>query len=346
MKVVDNVETLTTWFTHILSLLNYFIWGFGIAYLLNPIVVYIEKKTKIHRSFSILITYTLFLGLITFAITLISPKIANSIADLLGQMPDFIPKAESWINSIVAKYIIYDKYGLSGYIEDNINAIVTYANNLLKSILNLVFSNLINFTSTMFKLVSGIVISVYFLKDKEVIIKNIKKFIYSILNEATASSIINFGNNANEIFSRYVLGRLIDSLLIGIICFAGLEVLNIPYALLLSFIIGITNMIPYFGNVIGLVPASIITLFSSPLKTLELIIFIMILSQMDGWFLSPRIIGRQIGISPLLIILAIAVGGSIFGIIGLFLGVPVMAVIKALIEHYINRKLEKKGIQI
>jgi predicted PurR-regulated permease PerM len=314
--------------------------------LLNPIVVYIEKKTKINRTFSILITYTLFLGLITFVITLISPKIANSIADLLGQMPDFIPKVEGWISSAIEKYRIYDNYGLIGYIQDNINSIVTYANNLLRSTLNLVFSNLINFTSTLFKLVSGIVISVYFLKDKEVIIKNIKKFIYSLLSEATGSSIIKFGNNANEIFSGYVLGRLIDSLLIGIICFAGLEVLNIPYALLLSFIIGITNMIPYFGNVIGLVPASIITLFSSPLKTIELIIFIMILSQMDGWFLSPRIIGRQIGISPLLIILAIAVGGSIFGIIGLFLGVPVMAVIKALIEHYINRKLEKKGIQI
>jgi predicted PurR-regulated permease PerM len=270
----------------------------------------------------------------------------KQIADLLGQMHGFIPNAEHWINSTIEGYRVYDRYGFVGYIEDNLSDIISYANIILKSTLNLVFSNLINFTSTLFKLASGIVISVYFLKDKEVIIKNIKKFIYSFMSETTASSVISFGTNANEIFSRYVLGRFIDSLLIGIICFAGLEALNIPYALLISFIIWITNMIPYFGNAIGLVPTGIITLFSSPLKTLELLIFVIILSQMDGWFLSPRIVGKQIGLSPLLIILAIALGGSLFGIIGLFLGVPVMALIKTLIENYMDRRLEKKGIQI
>lgn len=345
-KVIDNIEYVTIWLRHLLSLINYFIWGWLIAFLLNPLMVLIEKRFKLKRFFSIIIVYTLFLGIITLAITLISPRISKNIVDLLEGLPNFISNVESWINNFLYKYRLLDKFGLEEYFEKNLNSIIKQANSLLSSVLNLVFSRLINFTSTLFKLITGIVISVYMLKDKEEIIKFSKKIIFSFFSEERGIGIIDMGRKINKIFSQYIIGRLIDSLIITFICIILLSIFKMPYSLLISIIIGITNMIPYFGNIIGMVPACIITLFVSPAKALELAIFIAVLSQLDGWFLSPRIIGEKVGLNPLLIILAMALGGGFFGLVGLFFSVPIMAVVKIALEEYTNNRLKSKNIDI
>ena len=137
---------------------------------------------------------------------------------------------------------------------------------------------------------------------------------------------------------------MIDSIIFGIITLIGFMILKIPYALPFSLLIGVTNMIPYFGNIIGMIPAALITIFFSPMKSVELVLFIITLSTIDGWFISPKIIGDKVGLSPLLIILGIVLGGGLFGIIGMLLGVPTIALIKTLLEDFMNKGAKNKQI--
>ncbi len=151
-------------------------------------------------------------------------------------------------------------------------------------------------------------------------------------------------NEVDEIFSKYIIGKMIDSLIVGIICFMGLWFLKAPYALLMAIIVGVTNMIPYFGPFIGAVPAVIITLFTSPITALWVTLFIIVLQQLDGYIIGPFILGDSVGLSPFWIILAILIGGGLFGILGMLICVPVMAVVRNMFSRYINRRLDEKSL--
>ena len=340
-RVVNNVEDIAGSLWKLLSLLSYFVWGYAIAYLLNPIMVWIERQTKLQRGWSLLIIYTFFLGIIALAATLIFPVLTKNILDFISNSPDFISKAELWINKTTTENEFLLKYNIAGYIEDNLNVLVKHANTYFGMGLKIVVTHLINFSSILLKFVTGIVISIYLLKDKEMFIVNIKKFMLVTMGEHYTMDWVEFGNKVNDIFKQFVVGKFIDSVIIGSICFIALIALNIPYAIIISIIVGITNMIPYFGNVIGMVPACLITVFYSPMKALEVAIVILILQQLDGWVIGPKILGNKVGLNPLWIILGIAIGGGLFGVLGMFLGVPAMAVVKTLLEDFVDRKMKK-----
>ena len=344
-RLVNNIENIGSIFHKISSLLSYFIWGFVIAYLLNPLMVYIENKTRIKRIYSIIIIYTLFVGIIILIITLITPNVIKSAVDLFNNIPQFADKSYTWSTKFLAENELLNKFNVTSYLN-------TYLANFNKDIstyftpgLQIIINNLMGLSSFFIKLMSGIVISVYLLIDKESIIFNLKKFVYSILSETVAIKVINFSKTVNTIFNKYFIGKIIDSIIFGILTFIGFIILKVPYALPFSLLIGVTNMIPYFGNIIGMFPAAIITIFFSPIKSVELVLFITTLSNIDGWFISPKIIGDKIGISPLLIILGIVLGGGLFGIIGMLLGVPTIALIKTLLEDFMNARIKNKQIQ-
>lgn len=345
-KAINNIEFITNGLGVFLSYISAFIWAFGISYLLNPLMVYIEKKFNTKRGISILIIYLIVLGIIVLLVTIISPKIATSIKDLVDTTPTYVTKAEGWINSNLDKLELLKKYGIDEYINNALSSTGDVLKEKIPSGVEATVSKAVNFTSSFVKVIFGFIISIYMLKDKEIFIKSIKKFIYAVLNKETADNFLNFGQEVNVIFSKYIIGKFIDSLIIGLICFAGTYLFHIPYAILISSIVGITNMIPYFGPFIGMVPAVIITLFVSPIKALTVFIFIIILQQFDGWFLGPKILGSSVGLNPFWIILAIIIGGGAFGIIGMFLGVPVMAVIKMVLERCISRRLADKKIKV
>ena len=332
-------------FHKISSLLSYFIWGFVIAYLLNPLMVYIEKKTKIKRIYSISIIYTVFIGIIFLIITLITPNVIKSAVDLFNNIPQFANKAYKWSTNFLSENKLLNKFDITSYLKSYLTTFNKDISTYFTPGLQIIIDNLMGLSSFFMKLMSGIVISVYFLIDKESIIFNLKKFIYSILSETTAIKIINFGKIVNTTFNKYFIGKIIDSIIFGIITFIGFMILKIPYALPFSLVIGVTNMIPYFGNIIGMVPAVIITLFFSPIKSVEIVLFIITLSNIDGWFISPKIIGDKVGLSPLLIILGIVLGGGLFGILGMLLGVPIIALIKTLLEDFMNKRIKNKQIQ-
>lgn len=337
-RIVSNVEDIAGFLWRLLSLLSYFVWGYAIAYLLNPMMVWIERRTKLSRGWSLVIIYTFFLGAMALVAALIFPVLIKNILDLINNMPDFINKAEKWINEATKENEFLLKYNVGIYIEDNLNTLVKHANSFLGIGLKIIVARLINFSSILIKFIMGIVISIYLLKDKEMFIANIKKFMAATLGEHYTNELVSFGSKVNDIFKQFVVGKFIDSIIVGSICFIALITLNIPYAIVISIIVGVTNMIPYFGNVIGMVPACLITVFYSPIKSLEVAVVIMILQQLDGWFLGPKILGNKVGLNPLWIILGIAIGGGLFGIIGMFLGVPAMAVVKTLLEAFMEKK--------
>lgn len=345
-KLINRLDIFLFISKDFISILSPFIWAFGIAYLLNPMMTYLERKFKIKRVWSIFIIYLLVIGIVTIGITIISPKIAKSIGDILKDLPDYFNKTEIWLTNKINSLKVFDKYGVTVYVEDNINSMINKLSGYLNQILSTAVSQIIIVTSTFLKIILALIISVYILKDKEKFIVSIKKIIYALLSKKGANNLIEFGIELDQIFSKFIIGKFIDSCIIGLLCFIGLTIINAPYGLLLSIIIGITNMIPYFGPFIGAIPAVVITLFYDPVKALWVLIFILALQQFDGLWLGPKILGDKVGLTPFWIILAIVLGGGTFGAVGMFLGVPIMAIIKVFFERYINKRLKTQNIDI
>jgi predicted PurR-regulated permease PerM len=344
-RIVNNIENIGSILHQIFSLLSYFIWGFVIAYLLNPLMVYIEKETKMKRVYSISIIYTIFVGSILLILILVTPSVIKSAVDLFNNIPQFANKAYNFSINFLSENELLKKFDITSYLESYLATFNKNISTYFAPGLQIIIDNLMGLSSFFIKLMSGIVISIYFLIDKESIIFNFKKFIYSILSEPLAIKIIDFSEIVNTIVKKYFVGKVITSIIFALITFIGFVILKIPYALPFSLFIGVTNMIPYFGNIMGMVPAATITLFFSPIKSLELVLFIITLSNIDGWFISPKIIGDKVGLSPLLIILGVALGGGLFGILGMLIGTPAIALVKILLENFMNKRVEDKQIQ-
>lgn len=344
-KIITSIGSLTLALGNAFSIFSYFVWGFCIAYLLNPLMVYMERRLKLKRVLCLFIIYFLFIGLVTLFITLITPGIVKSISDLLQSLPGFIFNTQSLFEHNKTINDLIQKYNLYSYIDSHISLIIEKVNSFLTLALNTTWAQIISFTSIFIKFTAGLVISVYMLKDKETIISYLKKFIFSILHEKPAKNFLSLARKANIICYQFVIGKTLDSLIVGMLCFAGLMIINTPYAMLISLFFGLTNMIPYFGNLIGMIPAFIIAFIYSPVKSIEVVIFLLILMQFDAWFLSPKILGKRVGISPLWVLLGITIGGGLSGIIGMFIGVPTIAFIKTLLEGYMEKKLKEKNIQ-
>lgn len=341
-RIINNPKSYDL-FTKII---NPFVWAFFVSYLLNPILVNLENKLKLKRVWNILIVYIMLFGIITLVITIITPRIVQSVKNIANDFPSYIDATEKWISSQPNTIKYLDKYGVINYIEENINNWMEQLNQSLNSILNKTISQVINITSALFNFILGIVISVYILKDKEYFKMHGKKVIYAFFHKEMAESIIENGRDLNDIFSRFLVGKFIDSLIIGIICFIGCLIIKTPYPLVMGTIIGVTNMIPYFGPFIGAVPVILITLFYSPIKALWVAIFILALQQFDGLYLGPKIMGIKVGLRPFWIISAIIVGGGLFGVMGMLLAVPFAALFKAMIKKFVDKKISDKNIII
>ncbi len=346
-KLADNVGVIFNGLKFFLSVISYLLWAFAIAYILNPIMVFIEKKLKLRRALSILLIYLAVTGGIIFAITILAPILADSVTQLIQNFPDYVDETQSWAKSKIETFkFVDDRYNMENYLKSNLDGIFENIGGLLSSFIKSIFSNVLNLTSTIFKLILAVTISIYILYDKESLIKTAKNILYAFLNKKDAEKLIAVGNRTNGIFSRYFVGKLLGAAIVGTICLVVLIILKMPYPFLISLIVGILNLIPYFGTILGIIPAVLITLFISPIKALWVFIILMILGQIDGMVISPKILGDKTGISPILILVAITIGGAIYGVVGMFVSVPIAAVLKSFFLEYINKRLEsKKGLE-
>lgn len=345
-RIVNDIELLTNAFSVFISYISSFIWAFGIAYLLNPIMVKIEKKFHTKRALTLLIIYVCVISILFFSITILTPNIGVSIRELTDSTPEYISKTQTWFSSNMHRVQLLDKYGITKYLETATSTFMSNLTRYLNTGINFAFLTAVGFTSSFMKFLLGFVVSLYLLQDKENLILNIKRLIYAVLKKENADGFLNFCKEANFIFSGFVLGKFIDSVIIGLICFVGLSIMKMPYIILISLIVGVTNMIPYFGPLIGMIPAFFITLLDSPVKAFWVLLFIIILQQFDGLYLGPKILGKSVGLSPLLIILSVLIGGGTFGVLGMFLAVPTMAIVILLANRFINRRLEERDIKL
>ncbi|WIV13254.1 AI-2E family transporter [Proteiniborus sp. MB09-C3] len=337
-------------FSPFITLLQPLIWAFSIAYILNPLLCQIEKRFKFKRIWNILIVYAILLVCITLIITILTPKIAIGLKNLFNEIPKFVKITEEYFNTHTLNFGILDRFGVTDYLYENLSNIINQITSYLNPVLNRTIAQLISITSALtsilINLALGLIISIYMLKDKELFKKQFKALMYAIFTPEKAEKIIEVGRECNLQFSSFLIGKIIDSTIIGILCFIGLAMLRTPYALILSTIVGVTNMIPYFGPFIGMIPATVITLFYSPIKALWVLIFIFLLQQFDGLYLGPKILGMHVGLSPFWIITAVTIGGGVAGVMGMLLAVPVTAVIKTMIQKYVEAKLSEKNISL
>lgn len=273
--------------------------------------------------------------------------IAKNVIDLLNNLESYQAAIVTYFNTRIVSASWYTELGLEEVLT--LDTLSKYLVNI-PEVLNNVLNGLVGFVSAFFggtfKIVVGFIIAVYLLLDKEKFQVGLKKIVYGFFKENQAHATIIFFGDVNKIFSRYIFGKTIDSAIIGLMCFVGLVILQTPYAALLAIIVGITNMIPYFGPFIGMVPAIILTLFVSPIKALWVGLFIFGLQQFDGYFLGPKILGDSVGLSPFWIILGILVGGSLMGVLGMLLAVPIVAVLQMIFTRMVDKRLSKKDIII
>lgn len=357
-KTLDNFTQIYAFLLSIFYLLMPFIIGFVIAYLFNPpmtwleghVLKYIKRKarhSKRRRFLSILLVYIIFFGLATWVGTSVVPKVISSTSDLINRIPEYSIKLGNFFAQFSDQYpFITSKWAMEFFnnnIHNNIDKFLSrYDYQNIEVFISGIMKGVVNLTTLLLDFILGCIIGFYFLMEKELIGEGLKRFLRALLKDRTVRVLIDFGKEVDHIFSKFIIGKAIDSIIIGILCFIGLLILNIKYASIISLIIGITNMIPYFGPFIGAVPAIIITLFDSPVKAIWVGIFIFILQQFDGMVLGPKILGDSIGLSPVWIIFAIIIGGGFFGVIGMFLGVPMIAVVRLVLVRFIDKKIKEK----
>lgn len=348
-KLIDRIDLVKSFVQYSMNLLIPIVWACVIAYLINPLMTKLEIRFKLSRGLSILFTYIAFLGILFIFLTSVTPTIVESITEIVKEVPNYISQTETMINSHVEDFEALERF-ISEFnisFEDlTQNSDGNTLQNMLNNIQQYAFGiigAIFDFTSGIFKFIIGLVMSIYILKDKEKFADAIRKMGHAYFDKKRTEQFFKLMSEIDDVFSKYIIGKSIDSLIIGVICFIGMMMLDVRYGLLLSIIVAITNMIPYFGPFIGAVPAVLITIFYSPIQALWVLLFILALQQFDGYILGPKILGDSVGLSPFWIIIAILIGGGFFGVLGMLIAVPIMAVIRNLNQKYIEYRLSLKG---
>jgi len=321
--------------------------GLFLAEILNPILVFFQDAMNIRsRYFAIFLTYTLLLSFLGIIITMITPGLMQSISLLLKDIPKLYYEANQLLLDFKGKYEISDKSNsLYLLMQEYLFGISKRLSSLLSELLNLAIYKIINVFAALGNLLLSLIISIYILIDKEKIEIWFNKLCYSFLEKKYAAEIIHIAKALNENISSFISARILDSFIIGILTFLCSKfIINAPYPIIDGLLIGITNIIPYFGSFIGAVPTVFINLLYNPYKGFLFTILIIILQEIDSLVIGPKILSNQLSIKPIIIIISIIIGGGLFGPIGLFLAVPVAALIKTSIDAFMKFKLKDSNI--
>ena len=362
---VGNITVFGGAISRLVSILAPFIWGLVICYLLSPLMRSVEgrlflplarklyrrnKKNDGHRFARILtvIFCEIVLILVLVALVyLIIPQMLSSVQTLISNSGAYIDNLSGWADGLFANYPVLDDY-LGGFL-DNFNTnlgnwIETTLLPRVGSVVTSVTSGVYGVAKSIYNLIIGIIVSIYLLSDKEGFVAAVKRMTYSVFSVETADRLRNGLNFVDRTFMGFLNGKLLDSLIIGIICYIVCSILQMPYTLLVSVIVGVTNIIPFFGPLIGAVPSALIILMVDPTKCLIFVIFVIILQQIDGNIIGPRILGNSTGITGFWVMFSIILGGGLFGFWGLLLGVPVFVVIYSLVTNLIVKKLKRNDL--
>lgn len=339
----------------ILDVFAPFIGGFIIAYLLNPPVNFFEKKVfqekKGSRGLAVVTVFFIALVIISFLLKLVLPQVGDSLRQLLNNLTYYLSNLDRMVRELTQKFHMegeglthlvdsYDKFIRSLTSAEMVKKITGILTSSVPEILN--FGRSVG--SGVITSVTALIASIYMLSGKSRLVGQLKKLMYAVFPAKGVNRILTVGNKANQIFTGFINGKLIDSAIIGVLCFIFSSILRIPYAILVSVVVGVTNVIPFFGPIIGAVPCLMILVIVNPWAALRFGILIVALQQFDGNILGPKILGDSTGLSALWVLVAIVVGGGLFGFPGMLLGVPTFAVIYSLVKEWSDARLAQKGI--
>lgn len=353
------------WIGGVAKILSPFIWGLVISYLLMPLMRSMEKnifrplslrifkKSKKHtgkrlaRNLSVFMSIMVFLAIIVALVYLILPQLYSSIDTIVKNSPTYLGNLAKWVENLLKDYPEIEQYALNLINNANTNIMKWLEEKVLPelgSLLTNLTAGVYYALKGIYNLIIGIIVSIYILGNIEGFSASARRLTYSLFSLATAEKIRESVAFIDKTFMGFINGKLLDSAIIGLICYIVCAILNMPYALLVSVIVGVTNIIPFFGPFIGAVPSAIIILMVNPMKCLIFIIFIVVLQQVDGNIIGPKILGSSIGINGFWVMFSIILGAGLFGFWGMLLGVPVFVVIYTTINNLIVRKLKSDDL--
>ncbi len=339
----------------VLSILQPFIWGFAIAYILNPLMNAMERLlTKVSkgamgarakRRLSVLLAYLISLAVLVVFFRIVIPQIGLSLAALANQIPEWLEKLRDLAVDLI------NKYDLESLPTSTIDKLIATAEGLVESfaaklptmvpqLLQMTWS----LTAGLINILVGVIISIYLLLQKELFFAHIKKLLTALLSEKRVERILYVTHKCHGVFGGFISGKILDSLIIGLLCLLFMTIFRWPYAMLISVIVGVTNVIPYFGPFFGAIPSILILLIVDPLTAFWFALFILLLQQLDGNVIGPKILGDSTGLSPFWVIFAITIFGSLMGVVGMFIGVPLFAVIYSLVAEFTEYRLKSRSL--
>ena len=349
---INNINIIFSVISKIYKVLLPFILGGVIAFILNIPMTKIEKflKTKIEnkniliRTLSIILSLLLFLIIVILISFLLIPELIENIQTLINNIPIFLDKIEVFILELLDKYPDV-QLQITNFFQENDN-IGNVVSNLLNYIVNGAIGFISNLISGFITFFTAIIFSIYMLSQKEYLIKCSKKIIYAIFNKKQANKIHDIGKLSNKVFSKFISGQCLEAIILGTLMFIAFTIFKFPYALILAVLTSVTALIPIFGALIAMIIGVILIGITNPLQALIFIIVFQVIQQIEGNFIYPKVVGKSVGLSPMWTLLAISVGGSLFGVIGMIIGLPLASIIYAIIKSGVNNKLKEKEIEI
>lgn len=363
--LIFHTEKMLDIIKSVLHVCTPIIYGLIFAYLLTPICSFFEQKVlyPLYRVFhldtqksktrrrirglAILLTIFLTLYLLYVFFSIVLKEVVASIQSIILQSSIYANNLEKLLQNLLSsnKAIESTATDLINTYSDELtewlnNSVLPQANIIIRE----VSLSLISFAKVLWNLVIGLIISIYVLASKETFIGQAKKLTYALFSEENANGIISDFRYANKTFGSYISGKIIDSIIIGVLCFIFTNILKLPYDILVSVIVGVTNIIPFFGPFLGGIPSALLILMVDPVSGLKFIVLIILLQLFDGNILGPKILGNSTGLSSFWVIFSITVFGAYFGIVGMAIGVPVFALIYAGTKRKLNNMLKNKGL--
>ena len=348
--LLANISYISSTFKRLLTILSPFVWGCGFAYLMWLMADWMEKtflkklsykKKRILSSFLSLLAFLLIVSSFFFVII---PQLISSIMQIYTLVSENSGNLLEFVEMLADKFSLSEDFyaDLNGFVNDLLANVLTFVKERGPAI----FSSAVDSAKGFMNIIIGLVVALYILLDRDHLKGTASNVFRAYLNESQYDYLCHALSLTNNKISNFISGKLWDSLIIGVICFVVMNILGMEYSLLISFIVGITNIIPFFGPFIGAIPSIFILLIVSPIHALEFMIWILILQQIDGNIIGPKILGGSVGLSSLWIMFAILVGGGYFGVLGMVLGVPLFAAFYFLFRDHIHTKLKEKGLEV
>ncbi|MCI8589402.1 MAG: AI-2E family transporter [Clostridiales bacterium] len=353
--------SIAKFFNRLTTVLSPVIYGIIIAYLINPVYKFIyrsffrigdrKKKEKLRRILALAFTYIFIFAVIFLFFLIIVPQLIASYSSLVDLIRSYINDASSWVNELMNSGEfssnllgkLFSNFSMKE-ITETVQKIISNSYSAVTTLTPYIVSFVSSFVTVAMNWVVGLIISVYLLFSKETLCAQVSKTVNAVLKPEKANSLIEFARYVDNTFGKFLVGKIFDSLIIGILTFVVMTLFRMPYSALIAVIVGVTNIIPFFGPFIGAIPSVFIVLIADPIMAIWVLVLIIVIQQLDGNIIGPKIIGNTIGLGSLWIVVSIIVFGNLYGVVGMIIAVPLFSILYKLLKDWVEKRLKQKGM--